>query len=486
MTRSRAVLFAVLLVASTVAPVGPISPVGTASAADWIKNDGRCSQVDQFVWVSSVGRLNDKRCDPSRLTKEMKEFKEAEDNQTEIDIYEGAVSVDSQDSLAIQRNYLADSDAMAWSQAQAAVIAAYENGSSESVAKVKARQAVSDYYAQMQLNILRKWNSSLLNLAYLSGRAQNASGIDDQYLYVNTSIDPDVYHPERVVVKNRTHSVELVNGTNVTAQSIFFHDDGGHDYYWTPDRDDGPKVMVKPPTDSFSKKEVLNPRDWYPVWTNISGKQQQLNDNVDAFVNSTYDAYQRGELKTSEFVNPTTLMTQYNTQANETGYWAYSAATLASAGVASPDLNSTSVMTIQHKGEKASGLLFSQNAPNGTWETNVTYDTANINGSQFFVSTSGNQTALHGTFTITSMKNKQGEAINETHTTEYVYQTQNNTEYRQMQEQLLNLTKEIEARQAQNTGSGGWNFGDLNMQSPSLLAVVAIGGGVAVLLLGKN
>jgi hypothetical protein len=484
---------ALLVGASLTGAVG-----GAAATTSSSSTTVDCDRVDKALWYITVETVNDKQCDPVRISDRYQEMNQTETNQTKLDLYQTTVSISETDDLSSVRNSISHADAMAWAKAQQAVVAAYKNGTSLTVAQSEARVAIQDYYAKMQKNILAKWEGTLTQWHYTRKRA-HSEGYTDVYRYQSVA-GQNIGEFNSPGVFNATHDVTLTNGETYTTSAIKYYA-GGNAQFITPAghynsyngettlQDEYYKLFYRTPSDDYSTQwvriekmnETTDGHDWFDVWAAIESKNTQLQDNVNKFAESVYNAADNGSLNVSDVVNPYTMISQYNTERNKTGYWSYSVSSLAAAGLETPNLNGTSVMTVKlNSGRETQGLIMSHTAPNGSWETGVTYDPANIEGAQILVETTGNNTELTEPFTLTKMTNQQGETIKRVNTTEYVTKTYNATELQEMVNKTLALQRQTEAREPTG-GGGGFELGGGGMGIAALAAA-----GVAIALIASD
>ncbi|NEU56261.1 hypothetical protein [Halorussus sp. MSC15.2] len=494
--RSVATVVAVVLLISTatLTPIlGPASPVMRASATH------ECDGVDMVVAVFSAGLVNGDKCGDNHTSHVIEEMQETEANETEVDIYEGGLSLKSQNRpvLTFAENYITDSETVAWSKARATVLNEYKAGVSESVAKSRARGAVSDYYAQKQLNLIRAWNSTVQQSTYLHNQSVMEEKVNDNFMYASEGEIGSEY-TNGTVNGLDTRQVTLVNGSTVTVQTIEvttdYYANGYHPTNYSVGPIEGaietggdgaaspPKgVYVHAPNDNYQTKNVVNFTRWIQANNQIESTQTRLNDNVDKFVNGTYEEYQSGELNASEYTSSLTLAQEYSTKYNETGYWVYAVASLSQTGLETPDLGNTSVMTVETNGQTYTGMVMSQSAPNGsTWEVNETYNPSNIDGVQLLITTDGGKQELTSNFTITEMRNPDGEKIQQTHLKEYNYKTANVSELNRLREDLQELKQEIEEREpTAGGGASGTGLGNVSMEQ--IAAILAVLAGLALI-----
>jgi len=466
--------------------VSPVQPAAAALGSD-------CSNVDYLVHMVSFQIVNRDKCSWGQETvpqETVDKIKESDAQQAKVDIYNQVLAYTSRSEGIINtgENALRSSETYAWSKARATVIDAYQNGTSKALAKAKARAAVADYYSRMMVNKIRQYNTSVSQLAHLRELAKNESGVSKRFIAIQTPNQPR--NLTKTVVQ-----VELPNGTQVSALAALPEVANAHASWHVPM---GPQtdslepsrnirangLQVQAPTSSYEPHTALRFHDWRDFFANITATQQRLNDNVGKFVNGTWSGLETGEINASQTLNGATLAQEYATDYNGTGYYSYAVASLASMGLHTPNLGETARMNVSYQGTTYTGLLMSQYAPNKTdgWVSGTTYDAATIDGMQLVVTQDGGKIPLQGEFSVGTLYTRGGGTINRTNIQQYNFRTTNVTEYNQLQEQLLELRKEIESREP-TVGSGGNGGSGVPADSPYVIGGLAL---VALALLYAN
>lgn len=485
--RVGAVAFALLLLTSGVASP-TLSPVGTAAA----ETREECSMLDNFVyWVtySSTGSSwvdwAESQCGHSAYVEDaVTEMKQSDANQTRVDIYSAALGVKAGQKAwaAPYDNYLNDTQSVAWMKAQVAIASAYKNGATEVEARAEAYKAIERYYAIKQKNLIAQWNVSLSQYGYLRERAQMEDGIETwQSVHYSQNGDvlapDDSYHTTGYDLTNESISLVTGNSTGVKAlhfngeittegtQSLvaridgsgdrkYFEGNGNYaDLFFTVD-----SLTAIAPSSEFDNKRVFRFQLFHDRWNKIESMTSSLKSEVQMYVNVTYDDYQSGRINASDVISAHTAMFELGVRSgNKSESLWRSTAALAMLGFETPNLNNSGTMTISYGGDTFHGLVMADEAPNGTWVSGKTYNTSNIDGLVFFLTTDGRKidTTEGETFTIEKLTAKDGSTIETIQTTQYVYKTANTTELLAMQQQLLELRQEIEEREDQIGWAGG-------------------------------
>jgi hypothetical protein len=202
---------------------------------------------------------------------------------------------------------------------------------------------------------------------------------------------------------------------------------------------------------------------------------------MDTLAENTYSAYQNGEINNSDLVDPYVLASQ---QSPGDDFQGWTAAQLTLLGTNSPEnfdqIGSFNVTT--EDGTQYEGVLFSQENPaSGQFENGTTYDTSNIGGTQYVV-TSDRIVELDGTFTIDKITTTSGETTENVTIQKTTYETTNVTELKQQYEDLAYRRAQIEAREkALKQSAGGGLLGGGSVSPIAALAVIGTLLGVVVL-----
>ncbi|MDG5778844.1 hypothetical protein VB773_01035 [Haloarculaceae archaeon H-GB2-1] len=486
---------AFLLITSAIG--GGFAPIGTTSAAE----AGECTALDDFVMFLTLGLVNADSCTRQAYVDAAVEDMVASDaNQTKVDIYSGATGVKAGTEawLVPYDNHLSDTESVAWMKAEAAVAEAYANGSSKAVAKVRAKEAIADYYAVRQVNLIEQYNVSISQMNTLREMALQEDGIGQYYIWL--SYEPGTYSDGPDSIEGVTpRTVSLTNGS--THPTLAFHvtnpGAGPTSYYNTPAKYDtnfgsygeSRYLVVKPPNSNYEKLEAFDFKAFPQRWIQIESMNTNLQSEADVFVDATWADFDAGQVNATDVISSHTAMFEYGVRSadKDEGLWRSTAA-LAMMGYDTPNLMSSGTMTVEYGVGTYSGLLMARNAPNGSWEANKTYNTSAIDGPVFMLTTDGEKVdfADGREFTISGMTAKDGTAVNATETTKYVYKTANTSEMLELQGQLLDLRAEIEERELARIGAGDGIGGLFGGSIDSTTALVGVAGLAVVVILGKG
>jgi len=382
-----------------------------------------------------------------------------------------------------------DTEAAVWMDVEKAVAQAYKNGSTKPEAKAAARQAISDYYSVKAANVLQQQKVVLTQLDYLSGQARMEDGVSDSFVHVGGH---QVASQSNVTVNGTLEeiSVTLPNGTEHTAlkvnSSTFKGPNGlsvkspyAAQFGGTPASEAGWSVIrVSAPNDNFSPQSVYNFSVDSERWNETHELNDQLQSEAENFVDATWQDFDSGQVNATDVVSSTTAMFEFGVRSSNESEGLYrSTAALSMMGFDTPNMSSAGMMTVRYQGTNHTGLVLADNAPGGSWETGVTYDPANISGPVFMATANGTKLDLSNSFKIVSMTAKDGSKVETQETTQYSYKTADVNELLKKQQKLLELRQEIENREPDSGGGGG--FGDGNV---SMWVGAALAGGVVLLV----
>jgi hypothetical protein len=402
-------------------------------------------------------------------------------------------------------NYLNDTTSIALMEGKNAYIRALENGSTESVARNQAKRAVADYYAVKQQNLIAAWNTSMIVVNSTHNTAVNSSGVPDNFVTLGpdpgSNIDGELqfdFQADTLSVNQST----LVNGTTAETLGLNFEIFGATDTIelttgrlsdFDNKRDVG-YARVLPPTDNQDELELIRFENYAGRWLEIQQQNDEVQAQIDTFINGTYDSYQRGEINVSNLVDPYLGAREFGPE-NATKFQSWTLQTLSAMGLNTPEnLSNVGRMNVTTGGVTYTGILMSDENPAGGFEVGATYNASKLDGSQFVALDGGGNRELEGTFTLASAETTQGDVIQKNESITYrnvTYETADTEEFKELQQELDLLKAEIEARQQRlrnQGGSGifdGIGFGGLGGLG-AVAPVVLVAGGAAVLLLGRN
>jgi hypothetical protein len=411
---------------------------------------------------------------------------ENEELQAEADLKTAAASQaqSSANYLAGHENTLQDTETVAWSKAEIAIAEAYENGKNRSQAQAEAKAAIRDYYSVRQRNLAASYSTGAETYVSILNTTRNDSDIN---LNVYPTGDTPVSNVDTAGGEgppSEEVSAQTVNGSSVTIVGIRYNDDGATSSRPTATPHNSPGSIK---TFEVNGTVVVDAIRYQSAWTRIETQSSGLTGEVDPYVNATYDGLENGTINSSDIVSKAALVGQLGTDYRDAttsgqGNVYNSVGALAAQGLEVPELNGTGTFTVEYTAngstKTADGLLAARQAPGGSWETNTTYNASEISGPVYLAKTDGEVVSLSGEFTVTEIRDRDGNSIQNVTAQEVVYQSQNVTELSEKLDRLSNYRAQIEARSPlYGGGLGGLLGGD------SGPIVVIVAAAVVLLLL---
>jgi len=411
-----------------------------------------------------------------------------------VESHAGTIADDQEPFHATMSNQLGDgSTTVAWTKMKAEVIKAMNNGTSEANATKLGKQAVNDYYASMQVNMLRQYNRSIKKTEYLKGVWTGHSDLSDSP-WTNENGHTHLGY----VMLNAT----LANGSTVLIKAPRV-DGGSSKGVSSPiptqnaTSPDGYNVwgaldFQLRSTEHTDKRTIVEFTKYSTLFSDSLSYRDQMTNNAELYVSNLYDQYNAGDINVSDVADPTTLAQEFATDYNSTGHYAYAGAELALMGVET-DLNKTFTVETQ-SGKTLSGALYTSwkpDATNGSLVTDHQYDPMNATdgpATVMFATNDGVRT-IREKFTITEMRDyTTGETVEKTVTHTYNRQTSNVSVTQEQIDQLIELQQKLAEQEANAAtgGGGGWDFGGFGNLGAMPAGALVAAAGAAVVLLGRN
>ena len=521
--RTLAVLLAILVISTA-----GLSPVGTAAAQEEVS---QCSDLEMLAIGASLGYgslVND--C--IQESQDVQQDLEREELHTEL--YSHASGQEAKNAILTDTldNYLNDTKPIARMEAKQAYIRYLENNTdgTKSQARIEARLAVRDYYAQKQRQLIESWEAEYSTVAYIMDISQNSSTAVDYQNVTQASMwhggtyttQPYDNPINNYVRSGGNSSVDLVNGDTVHYDTLETDYGQTGDYYnvelhvWDHSSDPDTQNTTKakqngawmladfavqpPPSMTTSQVVLLHQESYVETWLEIERQTETVVSGTEDFVNETYAMVDAGELTSADLVDPYLGARDYDPETN-TSSWALRS--LTAIGIEPPDdLQNYGNMTVRDEstGINYTGILMSDgNPPNASGFTvGATYNATNIAGSQFVATPDTGHQELDGQFTLVAAETPSGTAYGDGETIAYTsdidYQTTNVTEFTERLSLLSEKINEIEEREnkLENGTTTSTAGGSGLPEIPTGLGVpeIAIGAilllAAAVILIGKS
>ncbi|WP_207586962.1 hypothetical protein [Halomontanus rarus] len=119
-----------------------------------------------------------------------------------------------------------------------AISTSWENGNTTIQASQNAREAIRDYYARQQIQMLESFSKQMGQAEYTHNVSNQKSGIDDNFLHVGVTGSPDTEtsHSTFYDVGMTSLNVSLVNGSSHEIQTaqlgVTMHGNDDWDYHY--------------------------------------------------------------------------------------------------------------------------------------------------------------------------------------------------------------------------------------------------------------
>ncbi|QLC33642.1 hypothetical protein EFA46_005320 [Halarchaeum sp. CBA1220] len=489
--RLAAVALVVLLVSSSVAAPVAGAMSGTSSSTNAIDSPDGEPSAQSDAWCGVTAAISDFVFGSSSLdcgvtVSDDVETVNSSSNVTKLEIYNAALAQKAQTETfnAVSSNYINDTQSIAWSKAEIAIAEAYQNGSSQAVAESKARTAIADYYARIQYNQIAAWNTTISAYGDLSERAGGT--------FIHWDQDPVSSWEHSFSTTNE--SLTLANDTQVpvvgakrNGEEVFVIGDppqeadvGG---YFS-------LIAVKSPDSNHPQTALVDVKTWSSRFNRSQALNDQLQSEATNYTSRVYSALENDTINASDITSRTTKMFELAASSSTDGEVDLyrSVALYASMGLATPDLEGLGTMEVSHNNTTDYGILLAERAPNGTWQSNTTYETppdANtsaigVEGPVRLATTGGDVVTLSGEFEVDNITNTNGNRLANVSAERRSYQTADVSGLLAKMNETQRLIEQIESRQATGSGTSGGGGGSSSLAIVGLLAVLA--GGAVIYL----
>jgi len=254
-----------------------------------------------------------------------------------------------------------------------------------------------------------------------------------------------------------------------------------------------------PPGTDYPTRGFMQFRLWKNRFDQLDNEYSAFNNDSNAYVEAIYNGLDTGEISYQDAISRVTKIDNYLQQtASSDSSFSMTSVALASMGYDGVDVYNASYMTVSMETDQYNmtiqrdGMLLSYGAPAGGWEYNQTYNSSQVEGSQMFVDTSGEEYTITGNFTIEGAWDADGEKIDDSdleNPDQDRIDTYNASDYIDLTRQLSDDINAIEEELEDNTpafgGSGAdWWPPDIwpsFLPSAPLFGIVVVILGLAVL-----
>jgi hypothetical protein len=353
-------------------------------------------------------------------------------------------------------------------EAQAAYYRALENGDTRSGARTKAHQAVRDFLTIKQMQLVNSWNLLTDNWGSYD-QLEDDEGLGDNFV-VTTGTDSGND------LSTRKDTINGINGTNIEVTVV-----DGSAGAWFDIRDDSARTLQVATSNSTYTDQVSSEVGRYTrAWNQLQAAETKVIDEIDSYINQTYDSYQEGDVNSTDLVDANTLTQEFSPQEHGIQSWT-TLALSSTSGVDPPDnLDGLGSFTIEYNGANYTGLLLADTEQTSQIQAGSTYDGSTWNITPKVV-TDNQKVELSGNFTVHEITNQDGETLQNVTYVETNYSTTNISDFQQTLDRLEKLRTEIEARES-DSGGGGALLGS----SGNLILGLAALGAIVLLMRQQN
>lgn len=509
--RAGTVLLVALLVGSLVAPIATQPAAAQTGDNITIKED--CGAVAKFAFPRSCHAAE--AVLGSVDTSQSSSAISVDVHTTAQGVYEGYKSHDT-----TYQNYLQDTEALASLEARHAIATAYENNKTATEAQSAGQQAINDYYAHHQRQILERVSADTAELAYLANVTRQDPNISHKLIHgwppeytagsenLSTVVLPETHTDSYNLTNGSTANVEMPrlkvwqstssNKYNMTfswwdsSREAFrweFASNIGEYYTW-----DGGYQTLNVPAADLESKTVYDYRRPRERLEQLDQQAQTVSSNYPSSVaEDLYAAMDSGELTPSE-VRGAEGMIRY-TAGNATEGEDLEMALRYNLDLEQPESMDSSMKihfdgktdrirnesvdgTVSYEytsvNQTYEGIVFASGVPNGSIQTGTTYNVSNFDG-QPTILTNGSEVVMwDGHFTVTEMYDSDGNAINSTTYSGPTYKSYNATEFIWALENASDARGEIVNDDGGGGGGGIGGIGDLFGNNPAIGMVVVV------------
>lgn len=409
-------------------------------------------------------------------------------NETKLEIYQTAAQTSSTREVAVNswNNYRTGMENDAIIAGKNEYVRQLVNGSTESVARSRARSAVRDYWARQQINLLEQWNGTASTIMYVKDKAEGGGGVNGGYVNFHSAYGGWDYEDGTVAWGTAEGSAPLVNSTSHGVTYVHAFGADGHDYEFHPLSDTSfmtsaggfarnvhtSKGIYANEAPYENGREFVAKRSaWVPVWADMKASSSSTVSEVDTFANNTYESYQSGDINTSDLIDPYMARSELGPN-NGSEYQTWALTSISGLDSSTPDtLENTGSMTVVGHGTDSqvkstwtnttySGIILSQSLPaNDTFEAGVTYNATQMSGGQYVV-TDNKTVELTGLFTPETFTTVDGTKQQSVVYKNITYQTTTMQDYKDLMANLTRAQQDIDDRwdllnAPADTSSGG-------------------------------
>ncbi|QSW84328.1 hypothetical protein [Natrinema longum] len=531
--RAFAVMLAVLLVGSVVAPIAVTGTVAAQNSGDSIEINEDCGAMAKFAFPRSCHAAEATFGDID--TSQESSAIEVDTHTSAVGVYEG-----TQQSTSVYQNYLEDTETLASLEARHAIATAYENNKTAIEAQAAGQQAINDYYAHHQIQLAERASADSAELAYLMNVTHQDPDISDEFIHAwtanhdgstssesfaftgNTStqtmtlVNGSEYQHEQLEIETSWSTSGGSTGGGVYNDSLFddyhaetddFNVSAGVDNDWSWP---GGIQVMNAPAASLDSATVYDYRLTAKQSHRIEQQAQTVQNNYPSTVaEDLYAEMDAGNLSPND-VRGAEGMVRYMS-GNETSGDSLEYGLRSTLDLPQPD-DVESTMTVHFDGktdrqrsvnsstgavsydyttvnETYTGMLYAGGFPNGSAETGVSYNVSDFEKQPSMVLSTGESDTTEevvfweGQFTIQNMTDSNGSTVETMEYSGPSYSTYDASGYIDGLEEASDEREQIVSKTSDEDdgllgGAGGWlpedGSGDMWLAAAFLIAIIAI------------
>jgi len=491
--------------ASAVLPLAPIGVVAGGAA------------IGYFMGKGITKYLGDER-DYSDYTGKNALHQELAVGMTEMK------SADERVMTSIENN-LANSQNVALAKGKAAIIEKMNAEASESEATTAMQNAIDEYFATIQRNLINHWNAQYSQVVHHITQWTSHADVDtsvqmSEWEYYDRADlsqwrqlkwqDTNKYaHQEAKAILTydaSTHgtkheNVTLLNGETATVDQMYADNSGVFFGIESPDTYGAQEFFrfrFYDPDDNSIK--YIDCQRFNDVWTGITQERDSVNSALTGFVSDVYSQYSPGDIPTEDLVDPITAATELSQ--NYDGMQAQGAHA-AMLGIPT-DANFSVQMTLVEDSKTVWADIYTNHVPTdgsgnevgfksgqtyspSSWSEPLyiayEYETSDGGGTNNTSDGSDTQivsdfTQIEQDFTIDFIEDKDGNEVTEFQTTSRNNQTSDVSKLQEQLDQLREAQIAMQEEAQESVGGGGGFFDGVGTGGAAALAVgvlVALG-----------
>ncbi|OKY77463.1 MAG: Major capsid protein of His2 family of spindle-shaped halovirus [Candidatus Methanohalarchaeum thermophilum] len=376
--------------------------------------------------------------------------------------------------LDIQSNHIRDARNLVWAKIKETTVSNLNNDNTKQSTIIEAKEEIRDYYSSIQYNLNSQLSANTLSIKHLVEKNTNTSTKFKEPFYLEGKVRYRTYGDWWTKTKTSDglsfikKNVSLLNKSKQVVWDIkevkipkeaYSHGSTRIDPVVysgeTPVSGDGKTVSVKLFAKGVDSKDqaVINSLRWNGIYSEVNKECSRMEKNAEKYIEEVYSKYEQGELNISGLIDAETLVTNLNTQINETGYYAYAGVKLSLLGI-NTSLDSNFKLKLLESNRTEEGMLFTDHVPrtNGSFVVNRTYYPGNWSESCYLV---GSFHVIDEPFRVLEIRDHDGNIQQEVGLSNYNRQTSDPSELKEELGQLQEIYNQTNDFSVKSGGVSG-------------------------------